>query len=1097
MTGQLKVSSPIAQARVIAGEMAAADETSLTLAEAPPDSFMVHRPNRLAESYQHGQNVAQILAGWKAGPPLQAAGLLHSFVCKGVLTPAEIAARCGDRTAFLVQTHRAILLQTPPGQVRGKPQLIRRVRLYMGAYHDPDLAFLEVASLWDHFIVARQSKPGLQRAFAREAQAVLIPLLTMLGMWELKEEVEEWVMQHGHTRQDYEYLLNRLTQTHEPRRLASEHVQNKLQPVLPHAHIARKIRTPVHIYNPQLPEKTHPEWLQKVTIDILVDTVEECYAALRWVHHFWRPLENSLIDYLGGSKLNGYRCLQTAVIVPLESSHMRVHFHIRTREMDEINRWGLAALHLMDRHQVELPHTWWSRREEGREKIFATPMGSLPETLYVFSPQGEIFRFHRGCTVVDYAYQVHSEVAHQCKRFRVNGDVVGPTTTLRHLDLVELEQDPQFTGPTRVWLNAAHTTQARSHIKRFLKRRSQGSQYGQRVFERKLQALKDYYRIDIPDHRIKQALGQATRHFNLERREDLLAEIAAGRISSDPLLHPLFSEEITQQVQLPSDLRLFPHQLNLAQCCKPRPGDDIVGRPRSLKEEITGLKIHRADCQHIRDNKNTLPLTWRLRPRLKIVVRLEVTALYEVHLLDEALQAIYQSLPHVVLHKLDYVTRNGVARMGFTIEAKDQELIDQIAERLAAMSGHTINEVRQMQLLFAEREELVQPMTPVAFNPYRRLPVRDREMFFGRSEKLAQIYEFLRSGIGAVFVRGQKRVGKTSLLLYLKEHYLDRYALAPIFIDCQILGQLTGPTFFYSIAQAVYNELQADDRISDVGPPLEELFEVAPATELAGYLQQVQSHFGVTKLVLLIDEFSRTMDAYDQHKLGHDFFQQWRGLLQTTMPQVSYIMVIQQQTYDTLLEQVHLRMLDPIWHLLEIGETLLLEPLNEKDARQLIERPTYNYLDYSSEAIRYVWRLTGGSPFLIQVFCFNLVRTMARDGRRQVEWTDVERVQEEFMHPNESIFAHLLDIIRGIALPICQQMAKSLDQADEPVSLAQLTSALPQLSSEKITRTVQELASRHILLEPEPGTYQFASLLFGRWLARNMALEQLWNAKQH
>jgi hypothetical protein len=211
-------------------------------------------------------------------------------------------------------------------------------------------------------------------------------------------------------------------------------------------------------------------------------------------------------------------------------------------------------------------------------------------------------------------------------------------------------------------------------------------------------------------------------------------------------------------------------------------------------------------------------------------------------------------------------------------------------------------------------------------------------------------------------------------------------------------------------------------------------------------------------------------------------------VIQATVPEVSYVMVVQQQTYDHLRKQTDPSRLGPIWHLLELGEIKLLKPLSEKVAQQLIERPTYNYLEYSAEALR---RLTGGSPFLIQAFCFNLVRHMAHANRRRVEWADVDSVQSEFMHPNESLFAHLVDIIQGTpqAIPVCKHLSQALNKTDQPISLQALEAALPQLATEGIQQNLEKLTHQHILIEPEPNSWQFASLLFGRWLARNIVLE--------
>jgi len=1091
MKTELADSPIIAQAQALAEEVMARYEDKLDSVPIKPDALMAHRPNSLAESYQHGQNVAHILAGWQAEPALQAAGLLHSFAYKEILSTEQIAAACGKRAAFLCQQYRAILQQKPEIPSRGKPHVIKRVKLYIAAYCDPALAFLDVASFWDHFILARQSEPTRQRLFADEIEEVMLPLLDMLGMWSLKTKVEQWVMQWDQNRQIYQDLTKRLAQSEAIRKQAFKVVREQLQPLLPTVQLAYQLPTPAQIYNPQFPENAHPEAFQKLTVDVLVNTEETCYTALRWIHHLWQPVDYSLEDHISISRLNGNRYLLTTVIVPLGNNHVRAQFNIRTFEMEQINRWGLAALQMRGQHEVDLPQAWWSQQKENHAKICSAPMGTLPETLYVFSPQGEIFRFHRGCTVVDYAYQVHSELAHQCKRFKINGEAVSPTTVLRHLDLVELERDPQFFGPNRTWLNTARTQQAHGYIERFLKRQNQGQMRGQTILKRQLKELATHYRLDIPDHRLEQALILVARRFNYEGVENLLAEIAAGRVSPDPILHRLFSEEVARQIELPSGARLLPHQLNLAQCCKPRPGDDIIGRARYKDNKLIRLKIHRANCKKITHLQDNIAVQWRLQPHLNTVARLEVTALAEDTLLYDALQLFQADLPHITLHKVDAVARNGITRMNFTVEAKDQRMIDKIAHGLENLQDYNINEVRQMQLLFSEREELVKSATPASFNPYRRQPVQDREMFVGRSEELTSIADLLTAGAGVIFVQGQKRVGKTSLLMYLKKHYLDHRSKIPVFIDFQIFGHLTSTAFHYEVANAVYNDLQADNRVSDLDPPLYELFEMNPTTELTNYLKNVQSQFGTRKLVLLIDEFSRTIDAFKQNRLDDGFFQQWRGLLQATVPQVSYVMVVQQQTYNYLHESMNHFAATPVWHLLELGETKVLKPLSEQDARQLIERPTYNYLEYSPDAIRYVWRLTGGRPFLIQAFCFNLVRHLAHSNRRQVARTDIEAVQAEFMHPDESLFAHLLDIILEIphAVPICRRLAKSINETDQPVPLTTLKTTLSPTPAEQLHTSLQKLANQHILVQSESNSWQFASLLFGRWLAINAVLE--------
>ncbi len=1058
----------------------------------PVHAFMAVRPNSVAESLAHGQAVARVLSKWKATPQLQAAGLLHSLYCKQAISAEQIAEFCGDETAQLCRHYYDALRQTPEAPRRGKPAVIKRVKLYTAAYRNPDLAFLGVASLWDHFnYVRRTSDPNLQRAFCEEATDVMIPLLDMLGMWRPKSKVETWLKLHHISPQDHDIVLKRIAPTKAVRAQTFELVTQTLAAVLPDISLQAKPLGLAAVYNSAHPDKVNHEILQKLTVEVLAPTEPACYDTLRWIHHFWQPVEGGLVDYIGTCKINGYRCLQTTVIVKTGNSHTRVHFKICTPEMDRVNQWGIAAIQT-DHLTAPAAPAWWNARAESYAQICSAPLGSLPDILYVFTPQGQLLKFSRGSTVVDYAYQVHSEVAHQTRRFKLNGEAVAPATVLRHLDLVELKRDPQFSGPTEAWLYAAHSSRARTDIDRFLKRQRRGKIHGREVIDARLRELSNHYHLDIPNQQVEQTLRQAAHRHSFESVEQLLSEVGAGQVPLEPLLHPLFSAEVVRQIETPAELHLRSQQLTLAQCCKPRPGDDIVGRPKYQNKEIVRLKVHQAACLRIAGEAGAIPLKWQLQPALNTVARLEITALAKINLLAEALAQFSPYAPDITLHTVNAVARGGAARLNFTVEAKNQLLIDAVAAKLQELPGHHINEVRQMRLTFSERQELVTTDNPAAFNPYRRQPVQDRDMFFGRTQELAYIQNSLCDGIGVVFVQGQKRVGKTSLLLYLKKYYLNRRSKVPVFIDFQLLSKLTGPAFFYEFASAVYNDLQADNQINHlVDPPLRDLFERDPARQLADYLQHVQSHFGFNKLVLLIDEFSRTIDAYQQERIDDTLFHQWRGIIQATAPRVSYVMVVQEQTFFRLQQTPNQNPLAPIWHLLELGQTISLPLLTRKDAHQLIERPTYHHLDYSPEALGYVWRLTGGSPFLIHAFCFELVRHMAHSGRRRVDADDVTAVQHEFMHPKEGIFAHLLDVIQNIThgVLVCHRLAAALHKADVAIQAHTLQAALPNLPPEALDRALRKLEAQHILTQPNPNAWQFASLLFGHWLLTNQVLD--------
>ena len=163
--------------------------------------------------------------------------------------------------------------------------------------------------------------------------------------------------------------------------------------------------------------------------------------------------------------------------------------------------------------------------------------------------------------------------------------------------------------------------------------------------------------------------------------------------------------------------------------------------------------------------------------------------------------------------------------------------------------------------------------------------------------------------------------------------------------------------------------------------------------------------------------------------------------------------------------------------------------MQQQDARQLISQPTANHLEYTPQALDYVWRLTAGSPFFISAFCFSLVRHLTHNGKHNVNLTDIKSVQTEFMNPDEGIFAHLLHIVHTTphASDICYRLVRILGHTDGDVSLAQLKPGLENISEEDLNQTMQTLTDQHILQKTSTGGWRFDSLLFSRWLATNQS----------
>lgn len=1030
-----------------------------------------------------GAAMAACLQAWGADALLQTTARLLPQVTGQGLDLSEVAAMHGADVAALCRDYREVMSLRADAQWSGAPTAWPRTLGYIAAYRDPRLAFLLVAQLWQQVVAARGSGARQNQQARDVARSALAPLLDMLGMRVPRIELEGLICEDcdDDTPADWRQATEEIVATLAPHLPAAQCIPVDYTLML----IPTKY-TQIHNLS-FLGGRNAQKLTHTLNIHVLVEDTDACYRALRWAHELWVPIEGTLIDTLNAPRVSGYRALHTAVVAQLPGGKTRINFVITTQAQYPINMWGLAAVYWRGYMADVAPGAWWNHRAAGYSQIMSAPPGALSERLYVFSPQGQLFGFDRGSTVVDFAYYVHSELAEQCRSFTVNGRQVEPSHVLRHLDIVELEHDPKSPGPNRRWLLAAHTSRARSAIERYLKRQGPGAHHGQKLIDDRLKTLELHYGFNLPPEKVEQALQTTLRREAFATRDDLLTAIAAGQFPIDRILHGLFEKEILRLVDIPRGLRLRPHQLHLAQCCRPKPGDAIVGRVYRRHGEAVNLTVHQATCAHIASHPELTPLKWRLRPNMLTVARIDLRALDDEGLLGAVVAAIYARQPRVTLHQLHAMARHGSARIQFDLHADQDATIGEIVEALRNLPDFTVTDVESLQLPPSEQAEWQELASGASFNPYSRLPVHQDAMFFGRAQERERIVEYLRTQQPGVWLIGQKRVGKTSLLLHLKEHYLPARNFTPVFIDFQLMGHPAQTNLFYQVASIVYSSLSSEGRLGDVGAPLLSLFDDDPARRLIEYLQNVQDALNGRKLVLLMDEFSRLTDAYLQGELEGAIFDRWRGMMHTTQRLgVGYVVVMQQQTCDTLVQHLQQTPNDPSWRLMDVGQRIQLRPLEGEDVRRLIEWPMRTHLDYTAETIDAIADLTGGSPFLIQAFCHNLVMHMARQGRQQILPEDVAQVRLDFMQPQDHTFAHMTEMLRGISNHVAATLARlAHDTHDGEVSWARLRAALPAIAPESLRTSLRTLTEQDILQQPAQDRWRFASRLFQQWLAMN------------
>jgi guanosine-3',5'-bis(diphosphate) 3'-pyrophosphohydrolase len=344
---------------------------------------------------------------------------------------------------------------------------------------------------------------------------------------------------------------------------------------------------------------------------IIVDSVDTCYRALGVVHNLYKPVAGEFKDYIAIPKANGYQSLHTVLVgmhgVPIE-------VQIRTKEMDEMANSGIAAHFLYKSNSsdtVNISHNrarQWvqgllemqQRAGDSLEFIENVKIDLFPDEVYVFTPKGKIVELPTGATAVDFAYAVHTDVGNACVACRINGRLAPLSQPLLSGQKVTI-MTAQGAQPNPNWLNFAVSGKARSAIRHFLKnqRHHQSIALGRRLLSKAFNDLQMNF-DQLTDEQQQKLLLDT----KMDSLDSLLEDVGLGNriaMSVAKLLKP-DSDVKVRNVNAPITIDSAEGMMiSFARCCRPIPGDPIVGHISSGK----GLVIHQDTCKNIAELRNT------------------------------------------------------------------------------------------------------------------------------------------------------------------------------------------------------------------------------------------------------------------------------------------------------------------------------------------------------------------------------------------------------------------------------------------------------------------------------------------------------------
>jgi len=606
----------------------------------------------------HCLEVACILAEMGAPAEVVAAGLLHDTVEDTYITLQDLRNDFGDTVASLVDG--VTKLTNLPRVSRGdqhlndgsrdngnSPQMeemeakrrkqelasetLRKTFLAMG--EDVRVVLIKLADRLHNIRTLNAMPEEKRKRIARETLDIFAPLANRLGIWHMKWELEDLGFQHSNP-EKYEEIARELDHEDQPGRQAQiEAIKENLHQLLNRNNISVIEITgrPKHIYSiyKKMAQKNKPFDLVRDVraVRILVPDVPACYATLGVIHTSWRPIPGEFDDYIAAPKDNFYQSLHTAVIYddkrPLE-------VQIRTPEMHQNAEYGIAAhwrykegnrsSDKIFEERIKWLRSmmdWRADVSDATEFVEGMKTDVFRDRVYVFTPRSDIIDLSAGSTPIDFAYHVHTDIGHRCRGARVNGKLVPLHQELKTGDQVEILTAKRG-GPSRDWLNSnlglVKTQRARSKIKAWFKKQEdeQNLAQGRAALERELQ------RLGIQEMNF----DTLARDLGYKTPDELFIALGCGDLPISRVIRRLSEKDETTNILAPGGVTSKPTSTGaievvglkgllsqMAKCCNPAPGDQIVGYITRGR----GATIHRQDCPNmlrIKDKERLLQVDW-------------------------------------------------------------------------------------------------------------------------------------------------------------------------------------------------------------------------------------------------------------------------------------------------------------------------------------------------------------------------------------------------------------------------------------------------------------------------------------------------------
>ncbi len=657
----------------------------------------------------HPLNVAYILADINADIQTLCAAVLHDTIEDCDVTEEDLEEKFGHEIASLV--NGVTKINKLKFTCDNEAVIANHRKILVGLCEDVRILILKLADRLHNMRTIWILSEKSQKANAKETLDILTPIAHRLGMNKIKSELEDLSLRY--LKPDvYFSIVEQLNQTRKERDRIVMEMMEDVSKLLDEQGIKHEIKgrakSIYSIYKKLDKGKKFSDIFDLLALRVFVDTVPECYSSLGIIHAKYKPIPKRFKDYVAMPKTNMYQSLHTTVF-GLEGYLFEIQ--IRTYEMDQIAEHGIAShwsykengsnvkakMQNAMEQKLQFFREIMELKDEKSDELFVHNVQEevLNNTIYVFTPKGDVIELPSGATPIDFAYRVHSGVGDTMVGALVNGNIVSLDYKLNDGDIIKINTNKNSQGPSREWIDMAFTAQAKNKIKSFYNKidKEEYLKRGTELLQKEVKKRK------IPFSRFysNEVIDQTLSELKYGDMTELHIAIGNNKITPAQVINIVFGENKTKQeiildrvinnddakILVKGDIvveNISDIKINVASCCKPIPGDEIVG----YISKGRGINVHRTICPNITElEERIIEVKWNDKISKKYTTNVLITANENNNLLIQIINKTSNS--DIVIQSINTINTSNRYMFDINLLVDDIYKLDKFITEISAL----------------------------------------------------------------------------------------------------------------------------------------------------------------------------------------------------------------------------------------------------------------------------------------------------------------------------------------------------------------------------------------------------------------------------